>query len=300
MPPQVRQTITKLCLFLSMIHSKVLDHEKLEELQCDIILILCQLEMYFPPSFFDVMVHLVSHIIEEIKITGPVFLRYMYPFERYIGFLKGYVRNRYRPEGSIIQRLEGVGTIRRKDVMPNTKDLEPAHFTVLQNMTCIEPYIQEHMSYLARKNGRREQHWLEAEHKKMFSQWLADKVIGMSPSNVDADVIQIGYRQRRVLKYQGYDINGYTFYTKKQDDKSTIQNSGVTLIATSTDSSRMEIAKDSYYGSKRSIVGVDDVVDEDEYNKFDELPPFSIGFQSDAVLSDTIYLRSDHQEGQED
>nr|GEW50509.1 hypothetical protein [Tanacetum cinerariifolium] len=104
MPPQVRQTITKLCLFLSMIHSKVLDHEKLEELQCDIILILCQLEMYFPPSFFDVMVHLVSHIIEEIKITGPVFLRYMYPFERYIGFLKGYVRNRYRPEGSIIQR----------------------------------------------------------------------------------------------------------------------------------------------------------------------------------------------------
>ncbi|GJY75647.1 hypothetical protein Tco_0480763, partial [Tanacetum coccineum] len=28
------------------------------------------------------------------------------------------------------------------------------------------------------------------------------------------------------------------------------------------------------------IVGVDDVVDEDEYNKFDELPPFSIGVQS--------------------
>ncbi|GKC67063.1 ulp1 protease family, C-terminal catalytic domain-containing protein, partial [Tanacetum coccineum] len=278
MPPQVRQTITKLCLFFNMIHSKVLDHEKLEELQRDIILILCQLEMYFPPSFFDVMVHLVSHIVEEIKIAGPVFLRYMYPFERYMGFLKGYVRNRYRPEGSIIQgyaaeevvqfctnymddvtdiglpqprhqgRLEGVGTIGRKDVTPNTEDLEQAHFTVLQNMTCIEPYIQEHMSYLARKNGRREQRWLEAEHKKTFSQWLADKVIGMSPSNVNADVIQIGYRPRRVLQYQGYDINGYTFYTKKQDDKSTVQNSGVTLIATTTDSSRMEIAKDSYYG----------------------------------------------------
>nr|GEZ63399.1 hypothetical protein [Tanacetum cinerariifolium] len=103
MPPQVRQTITKSCLFFKMIHSKVLDHEKLEELQRDIILILCQLEMYFPPSFFDVMVHLVSHIVEEIKIAGPVFLRYMYQFERYMGFLKGYVRNRYRPEGSIIQ-----------------------------------------------------------------------------------------------------------------------------------------------------------------------------------------------------
>ncbi|GJV47563.1 hypothetical protein Tco_1437775 [Tanacetum coccineum] len=53
--------------------------------------------------------------------------------------------------------------------------------------------------------------------------------------------------------------------------------------------------------SKRSIVGVDDVVDEDEYNKFDELPPFSIDVQfKNDVLSDTLYLRSDHQEGHED
>nr|GEV40326.1 ulp1 protease family, C-terminal catalytic domain-containing protein [Tanacetum cinerariifolium] len=72
------------------------------------------------------------------------------------------------------------------------------------------------------------------------------------------------------------------FYTKKQDDKSTVQNSGVTLIATTIDSLRTEIVKDSYYGSKRSTVGVDDVVDEDEYNKSDELPSFPIGFQSDA------------------
>ena len=51
---------------------------------------------------------------------------------------------------------------------------------------------------------------------------------------------------------------------------------------------------------KRRIVGVENVVDEDEYNQFDELPPFSIGIQSlDEVLDDTIYLRSDHQEGYE-
>nr|GEU72686.1 ribonuclease H-like domain, reverse transcriptase, RNA-dependent DNA polymerase [Tanacetum cinerariifolium] len=83
LPPPVRQTITKLCLFFNMIHSKVINHEKLDELQRHIILILCQLEMYFPPSFFDVMVHLMSHIVEEIKLASPVFLRYMYPFERY-------------------------------------------------------------------------------------------------------------------------------------------------------------------------------------------------------------------------
>jgi hypothetical protein len=30
-----------------------------------------------------------------------------------------------------------------------------------------------------------------------------------------------------IVTHQGYDINGYTFYTKQQDKKSTYQNSGV-------------------------------------------------------------------------
>nr|GEY50464.1 hypothetical protein [Tanacetum cinerariifolium] len=81
LPPQVRHTITKLCLFFNMIHSKVIDLEKLDEWQRDIILTLFQLEMYFPHSFFDVMVHRVSHIVEEIKALGPIFVHYMYPFE---------------------------------------------------------------------------------------------------------------------------------------------------------------------------------------------------------------------------
>jgi hypothetical protein len=33
------------------------------------------------------------------------------------------------------------------------------------------------------------------------------------------------------LTYQGYDIYGYTFYTKQQDKKSTYQNSGVCVDA---------------------------------------------------------------------
>ncbi|GKF50787.1 hypothetical protein Tco_0147254, partial [Tanacetum coccineum] len=49
---------------------------------------------------------------------------------------------------------------------------------------------------------------------------------------------------------------------------------------------------------KRRIVGVENVVDEDEYDKFDELPPFSIGASSsNDVIDDTTYLRSDHDEG---
>ncbi|GKA01764.1 hypothetical protein Tco_0674429 [Tanacetum coccineum] len=103
LPNNVRKTITKLCLFFNMIHSKVIDPELLDSWQKDIILTLCELEMYFPPSFFDIMVHLVSHIVAEIKACGPIFLRDMYPFERYMGFLKGFVRNRARPDASIVE-----------------------------------------------------------------------------------------------------------------------------------------------------------------------------------------------------
>jgi hypothetical protein len=50
---------------------------------------------------------------------------------------------------------------------------------------------------------------------------------------------------------------------------------------------------------KRRILGVDDVQDEEEYNQFDELPPFSIGIQpgNNRATVGTTYLRSDHEEG---
>nr|GEY09033.1 hypothetical protein [Tanacetum cinerariifolium] len=274
----------------------------------------------------------------EIKLAGLVFLRYMYPFERFMGFLKGYVRNRYRAEGSIVQGLDGVGTIGRKDVTPTNDDFEQAHFTVLQNITCIEPYIHEHMSYLVENNSRRDQRWLEAEHKRTFSQWLANKVIRTSPTNVDADVIQLGYRphssRMTIAKTSYYGVVDEIWeldYTSivipllkyKWVDNTRgvkVDRDGFTCVNLSTNgylSNPFILAKQAtqvlyvkdpkdkrwhiVLQSKWSIVGVDDVVDEDEYNKFDELPPFSIDVQStDDVLSDTLYLRSDHQEGHED
>ncbi|GJZ61921.1 probable ubiquitin-like-specific protease 2B isoform X3 [Tanacetum coccineum] len=72
-------------------------------------------------------------------------------------------------------------------------------------------------------------------------------------------VADLGIGPIRVVKYQGYVINRYMFYTKEQDDKSTLQNSGVTLIASTTELStvnREEIsknAKKAYYGVIQEI-----------------------------------------------
>ncbi|XP_058776970.1 uncharacterized protein LOC131651323 [Vicia villosa] len=104
LPNNVRKTITRLCLFFNAICCKAIDPLKLEDLENEAAVILCQLEMFFPPSFFDIVVHLIVHLVREIRLCGPIFLRWMYPIERYMKILKGYTKNPHRPEASIIER----------------------------------------------------------------------------------------------------------------------------------------------------------------------------------------------------
>ena len=64
---------------------------------------LYNLEKYFVPAFFDIMVNLTVHLVEEVRLCAPVYLRWMYPFKRKMKLIKGYVRNRNRPEGCITE-----------------------------------------------------------------------------------------------------------------------------------------------------------------------------------------------------
>ncbi|KAJ9541947.1 LOW QUALITY PROTEIN: hypothetical protein OSB04_028453 [Centaurea solstitialis] len=93
----------KLSRYYRQLCSKVLRPQDLVELENEIGKTLCDLERIFPPSFFDVMVHLSVHLALEAKIGGPVHYRWMYPIERYLSTLKSYVRNKRRPEGSIAE-----------------------------------------------------------------------------------------------------------------------------------------------------------------------------------------------------
>jgi len=66
LPPSVRGILTHLCMFFNAICKKVIDPRVLNDLENEAIRLLCQLEMYFPPSFFDIMVHLIVHLVREI------------------------------------------------------------------------------------------------------------------------------------------------------------------------------------------------------------------------------------------
>ena len=101
--PEVAIPLIRLGEFMRSICSKVIEVEDFKNLQKQIIEILCQLEMNFPPAFFDIMVHLPIHLCNEIELGGPVHQRWMYSIERYLGKLKRYVRNKSKPEGSIAE-----------------------------------------------------------------------------------------------------------------------------------------------------------------------------------------------------
>ena len=80
----VRATIIKICAFLNTISHKAIDPSSLSMLQEDVVQSLVSLEMLFLPSFFNIMTHLLVHLVKEIGILGPVFLHKMFPFERYL------------------------------------------------------------------------------------------------------------------------------------------------------------------------------------------------------------------------
>jgi hypothetical protein len=160
---KVRLALIKLCAFFNAISQKAIDSRNLVKLQNDVVQCLVSFELAFPPSFFDIMTHLLVHLVKEITILGPVYLHNMWPFERFMSVIKKYVLNRARPEGSIakgyvteeviefcvdfvdsidsigalVSRHEGrllrKGTIGRKACFSNDTDLfNKAHLAVLQ------------------------------------------------------------------------------------------------------------------------------------------------------------------------
>ena len=68
-------------MFFNVVGAKVLHVDELKQSEAQIPKTLYKLEKTFPPSFFNVMVHLPIHLANEAKIAGPVQYRWMYFLE---------------------------------------------------------------------------------------------------------------------------------------------------------------------------------------------------------------------------
>ena len=54
------------------------------------------------------MIHLPIHLVNEVRLVGPVQNRWMYSTEREMGTFKSYIRNRRFPEGCIAETRVGI------------------------------------------------------------------------------------------------------------------------------------------------------------------------------------------------
>ncbi|XP_063949929.1 uncharacterized protein LOC135152766 [Daucus carota subsp. sativus] len=296
---QVRNTIIRFCLFFKAICSKVIEVDKLEKMQSQLVETLCQLEKYFPPSLFDLMFHLSVHLVREVELCGTIFLRWMYPFERYMKTFKGYIRNRARAEGCIAEayiaeeavrclvnheeatvgvpkndRHTGDGICRPLSdatmITPSSTDLHVAHLCVLQNTTSVRPYFDEHMSFLMTKypEYKNDKMWLRNKQNATFPKWFKDKIGAdlFEEKEVPQELRWIADGPNKdVPTFSGYKVDGVTYSTKDLDDTRQVQCSGVcvqadTMIVEGKDQS-IEHTSPIFYGVVTSIWDLD-------YNSF--------------------------------
>jgi hypothetical protein len=127
--------------------------------------------------------HLMIHLMYQILTLGPLYLHRMFLYEQFLTVLKAYVRNRVHPEGSIMEgytteevveccanyikdgkriglsiplhegRLRGRGRMDKKTFVNRYYSLvSETHFSVLQQLTVAEPYINEYLSEQQRDN----------------------------------------------------------------------------------------------------------------------------------------------------
>ncbi|XP_040379887.1 uncharacterized protein LOC102719111 [Oryza brachyantha] len=283
-PVHTKVVITKVCYFFNRISQKVFDPLELGPLQTFAVETVCQLEMYFPPSYLDMMEYLIVHIVPQIIGLGPLYLHQMWAYERYMSILKGYVCNRAHLEGLMIEgytteeaveccmdyvkdanaigipvnrhegRLSGRGTIGRKQFFDNDyQKVSAAHNSVLQQLAIIEPFIERHIEEIKACFLGRTADWVSKEHKRRFASWFKDLNLPVGDCMEQPTLQRLACGPSSIVNsWQGYDINGFTLYTSTKDMKSIAQNSGVHVQAIDTNGE-----KKSYYGTIQEIWKLD-------------------------------------------
>ncbi|KAA0032028.1 hypothetical protein E5676_scaffold96G001250 [Cucumis melo var. makuwa] len=195
-------------------------------MQDDIVLILCKLEKIFPPAFFDVMVHLAVHLSWEARIVGPVGYSWMYPIERSLRYLKQYVRNIARPEGSIAEAYAINESLNFCSMY--LRDIETRFNRGDRNNDDIDDGDQQlwSINFLSHKAQR-----LHCD--KFISDDLYDLACGSNDC---------------ARSYSGCIANGVQFHTKDRDSRQTTKNSGVMVPDGD------EIGQIFFYGELHEII----------------------------------------------
>ncbi|XP_071714506.1 uncharacterized protein [Rutidosis leptorrhynchoides] len=274
-----RSIVIQLCHYYRRLCCKVLDPTELVQMENDIGKILCDMERIFPPSFFDVMVHLSVHLAYEARIEGPVHYRWMYPIER------------SKPEGSISEgyladeclafcslnfsdNVETIHDKKSRNYHDGSKEDGLPIFSMpdrpngarkiallsLDRLAKAHSYILEHLSILRRKNKKERKHFIQCMHNNKFEKSFGKHLHKHGVDGISEDLRHLeNGPSKYVTTYKGYIVNGYRFQIKETEKKRKTLNSGVMLEATTNSFSSVRdknpiIGVVTYYGVLKEII----------------------------------------------
>ncbi|TYK16293.1 transposase [Cucumis melo var. makuwa] len=123
-------------------------------------------------------------------------------------------------------------------ITSSKEQLDQAHLYVIQNVNDVLPYVEQQMESLRKLNSgkARSKKWIQEKHNHSSSRWLSTQValaLKVPKNFITPSLRWIAHRPfSDVATYSGYKINGYYYHTKRRDDIRRVQNSGVSITAT--------------------------------------------------------------------
>nr|XP_027122350.1 uncharacterized protein LOC113739326 [Coffea arabica] len=265
LPKSVRYPLIRLSRYFRQLCSKVICPQDVVRLESEIAVILCDLEKCFPPTFFDVMVHLTIHLATEVKLGGPVYYGWMYPVERPEGsiaqgylaeecinfcmlYLADYVETKFnRPsrnkevhkeieEGSDIFSESRHPLGRDKPTIFDAHILSKAYQYILFNCDAVTPYMEQHRRLIEEGHPQVPQHLKERLHSENFA---CPYVVG--------------------IQHDKYVVNGFRFHTNEVEKKRKTQNSSVTVNGTTSSfasirDQNLVLSELVYFGVLKNVV----------------------------------------------
>ncbi|XP_071714493.1 uncharacterized protein [Rutidosis leptorrhynchoides] len=285
--------IMQLCAFSKQICARELMVANMLKAQKQLIKLLCTLELIYRPAFFDIMIHLVMHLSKEAIYGGPVYMRWMYPIERYMKKLKNYVRNKAKPEGCIAEgyvadealtacsmSLEGIQTRFNRPDRYADGPIRSCEFRVF-NSLC--KFISKGVFKSLARDVQDKLHWyildncsdieeykirFKAENPNMdmktnFPSWFTNQIRELrsvdgskySDELICLSEVPVGTSNH----YSACNVNGVRFVVSNRDDRRTTQNNGIVTLAdvgarVSKYYGRLEDIVELHYGGAFSVV----------------------------------------------
>uniref|UniRef100_A0A0E0E3Z0 DUF4218 domain-containing protein n=1 Tax=Oryza meridionalis TaxID=40149 RepID=A0A0E0E3Z0_9ORYZ len=233
--------LAELSFFYRKLCAKEIDPIEMANLKHQVPILLCKLEMLFPPGFFNPMQHLIVHLPHEAMMWGPVQYRWMFLVERGQKNLKRKVKNRARVEASIaeayiLDEVSHFTYIYFAEQVRTVHNPIPRYNVTIESNDCELSLFFNRGQSTSRAVPRHltDEEWGAAMLYVLTNLPEVDDYVDLVDVTMNADLKQVAKGcHTRVNTYSTYDINGYRFRTDKHEKErpnAVTINSGVLTV----------------------------------------------------------------------